>query len=686
MGEHYSLFSQVIQSHRPSIEHVQKGLKEQISWMEEHGYDKEYIFLTATNPPQYDNNPPDWRLPELIQEYNETYKEYKIRFVTAQQLYERLLLEEQKNQLHVPVYRGDWTDYWNFGCASTARETRVNRLAKDTLEAAEMLECFHLKKDRHYQKAKQECQENILFYDEHTWGASGSVAYPNAAETVSQLVHKWNMAYTAGDLAGYLLSRQMEKMAANPYQSDKLEGICLVNPTSEEQTCEVVYPKLYRKEDRHISTKRSKQFIPYLESCDEMIHDGIITMPPFSVKKMSFEDLDLLSQESSVYQYTYDVNDSGFTTPYYTVQLCQESGEIRQIQEKATQRKVISSGRYHFFEPIVERIDDTDQSCTRETLFGDSVFLRNHNISQWNHEWKPKYGRFHLSSWHVEEAEYHIAIVREGWLDGIRKMEQKIIFYTYRPQIRMEIIMEKEAVEEPESLLFAIPLKLNKGWNCRYDTAGEVVSLDEEQLGKVCRDYVTVDTAVSMYDSELCVTLACPDAPMVQVGNFNFGRERYQIPREENPLLLAWPMNNYWTTNFMANQSGTMTFSYELAIHSSYDQKEMRRDGIGAKKPVKVDALVKAEGTESQLLHCQGNSAVLGVFPSKESEGILVLLKNQRDEADTMVLSVPVWNIQNAYQVTPQERKMEELNIVDSTVQIIMPPRALKLIKLYKES
>ena len=40
----------------------------------------------------------------------------------------------------IPVVRGDWTDFWNFGCASTARETRLNQNAKPALFAAELME------------------------------------------------------------------------------------------------------------------------------------------------------------------------------------------------------------------------------------------------------------------------------------------------------------------------------------------------------------------------------------------------------------------------------------------------------------------------------------------------------------------------------------------------------------------
>lgn len=683
LGEHYSMFSQVIQSRDPSTGNVQNGLKEHITWMEQNGYQKDYIFLTATNPPQYDNNPPDWKLPDLIQSYNEEEHEYKIRFVTAEELYEKLLQEEKECHCEVPVYRGDWTDYWNFGCASTARETRVNRLAKDTLQAAELLECYHLEKNLHYESIKQKCLENIMLYDEHTWGASSSIANPKGAETYSQLVHKFGMAYTAADLSGYLLSKQMEKMAENPYQSDALEGLMFVNPTEKEQRIELLYPERYRNTERHLSTRRSKTFVPYLELGNEMENDGILTVPPFTVKKMTWAELDKVKEDSKPYVHMYHYENGCLETPYYTIQVDIESGKIWQIREKSRNGNLLNTEKYGFFEPLVERIDETNQENTRETLFGDSVYLRNHNISQWNHNWKAKYIGLSLDSWSIEEKEYQVSIVCEGRMDGISIIRQKIIFYTYRPQIRMEVEIDKQAVEKPESLLFVIPLNLEKGWNCTYDTAGEQICLDKEQLGNVCRDYLTVDTAVSMYDAKVCVTLSCPDAPMVQVGNFNFGREKHSIKREKNPLLLAWPLNNYWSTNFMADQNGKMKFAYELNVHDSFCAEQMRADGIQAKQPVKVNALVHAVNEEKRLLICQGESTVLDIFPANESGAMLVLLKNLSNIENTVVIQSKIWKIRAAAYVTPQETEIEKLSITEQNIFVKMLPRALKLIKLY---
>lgn len=681
IGEHYSMFSQFIRSWEPATDTMHQGLTEYVKWMENQGYERDFLFLTATNPPLYDNNPPDWELPDLICRYNEENRGLKIRFVTADMLRERLLKEKE-----VSVHKGDWTDYWNFGCASTARETRVNRLGKDVLQTAQMLECYTLLKDRHYEYVKEKCRESMIIYDEHTWGASQSVSEPEAQETFCQLNYKLQNAYRAADLSAYMLSRQMEQYCHNPCQSDKLEGIIAVNPTSYSQTFQVQFPREYQEERRHIGAHRSKNFVSYLEKSVPLENCGVMTLPPFTVKTMPFASLMTIQEESSALKENYSVENNVITTPFYRVYLDECTGGIRQIVEQKSGREILSSeSGYDFFEAVRETVDTQRDEAVRETMYGARNEVNDHDKSHWNHQWKPKHTTRSSCSWSIERQDYQVSIVTEGSMEGTRGIRQKMIFYTYRPGIRMEVDFYKEPVSEPESLMFVIPLKMSEGWQCSYDTAGEMVRLDEDQLGFSCRDYLTVDTGVSMYDDSGCVTLACPDAPMVQVGSFQFAKENRSIERKENPLLAAWPLNNYWSTNFCANQSGTMTFAYELNIHDHFMVQRMHLDGIRAKQPVIIGAAVNAVEEEQSLLEFRGESTVLSVSPSRNYEGINILLKNNTSRMDVCYLKPSVWKIIDAERISPSEESMEHLETDGDQVRIVMQPGTMKLIHLKVE-
>ena len=74
----------------------------------------------------------------------------------------------------IPSFKGTIEDWWNFGAASTAYETGINRMNHDKLAAAETLATMAgiaIPERRHPSEALAAAYENLLLYDEHTWGS-----------------------------------------------------------------------------------------------------------------------------------------------------------------------------------------------------------------------------------------------------------------------------------------------------------------------------------------------------------------------------------------------------------------------------------------------------------------------------------------------------------------------------------
>ena len=111
------------------------GVQKYLDRLEEQAYPHDFIYLTSTNIPVcWDNSPPNPEVAGLIKHWNDAGKLPVIRYVTPDELSTRIALLE-----NLPVYSGDWTDYWNFGCASSAYETALNRGTKKRLFLADFL-------------------------------------------------------------------------------------------------------------------------------------------------------------------------------------------------------------------------------------------------------------------------------------------------------------------------------------------------------------------------------------------------------------------------------------------------------------------------------------------------------------------------------------------------------------------
>lgn len=677
VGEHYSLFSQFLYTHEHSTARMHEGAMEYADWLESKGYDKDYAFLTATNPPLYDNNSPDAELPDLIRRYNEEGHEIKLRLVTAQDLRDRVLSDRTAQ---MPVYRGDWTDYWNFGAGSTARETRVSRLAKNALQQSEVIDCFSMDQSAHHQRVAEACYDSALVFEEHTWGASQSVTQPDCPETYSQLTHKIKKAYEAADLAGYLLGSSVEKLAGNGHQSNSLGGITVTNTSAFAQTVELTVPESFLEPVRQLAALRMKGYVPYIEPWENTRSLGLVTLPPFTTKTIPFGSL----KENKWAQSPITVEADKIETPYYRVILDPETGAVRQIVDRKRNKELLDETRgYSLFEPVRESVDGEKNPACRATLFPRNVELGNRSISQWNHDWKSKREKaLRLAAPKVESDGCKLTLTYKLRLPGMGDMEQKIVFYAYQPKIHMRVSFCKEAVYEPESLYFAVPLRMKAGWQCSYDTAGGFVKLDEEQIGTVCRDWITVDTGVSVFDDDSCVTMACPDAPLVQVGDFGFGRESRSIARNEDPLLLAWTMNNYWDTNFCANQSGQMTFAYDLIWHTHFSPADALADGISAQDPVVIGASVEGGENERTMLQITGRSCALYVYPEKNLKAIRVTVSNPWEESDQMNLRMPGRTIAEADIISPSGKVLTSGSVSENGATVTIPGKAVKLIRL----
>ncbi len=684
-GEHYAMFSKFFNTQANDTKQMQEGIAEYTKRLEENGYDRDFAFLTAGNPPLADNNCPDSQLADLIRRYNDEKHEQTIRFVTPEMLRDKILSDGVDM---LPVYRGDWTDYWNFGCGSTSRETRTNRCAKQAVQKAEMIECICVSTDAHYESVKGEAYRNILLYDEHTWGSAQSVTDPLGEDTYSQKIHKINTAYQAADLGAYLLSSQMERLAENPFQSAKPEGILVVNTSGTKQKIDLDVPVTYLEEGRHLSTLRAKQYIPYRKNEGASVRFGTISMEPFSWRRIPFSKLERMREESRRFDTGYELENNKVITPYYHIKFNSETGRILQIYHTGLKWNMLDeNSEWTFFEFVRETIDPRYHKEDRFTLFPRDIELGNKNVSVWRHDWKGRReGADAILDWYFDQGEDTISFVSVLGAPGIETLKQTITFSTKTPRIKMNVKLTKKPVEKPEGIYFAFPLNMKEGWECTFDTAGEFVRLDRDQMGRVCRDWITVDKSVSLYDDERGVTLACPDAPMVQVGDFNFGKESREIQRNKNPLLLAWPMNNYWDVNFVADQSGAMEFSYEILPFSKFNPIDAYEEGLAAETPYAIGAAVSCrEETRGTLLEGSGEIVPLYIKPSRETEGkggILLTLKNPTDRIQNYSFTIPIYEDFKVDEVTVQEKPKQSIEVRDHLATVTLNPHDLRLYRI----
>lgn len=680
LGEHYSMFSQYLHTDEHDLKRAHEGVCEYVKVLKDMDYPYDFAVLTATNPPAYDNNNPDAGLADLIKNYNEEGHEQILRFATPEMIRDRLI---EYGVEKLPLYSGDWTDYWNFGCASSARETMINRRAKDNFQRADMLECLTGFSNKHYKSVRSNGFKNAVIYDEHTWGAYNSVTDPDEMFVTEQQAHKLITAYNANSASSYMLSTQMEKLANNEYEADKIDGVVAVNPTSMPQTMRLRVPLEYFEEKLQLSAMRGRDYLVYAKP--DTVDCGTLELPPYSYHKIPLSKIESMRLDKQDNKAPWKVTDNTISTPYYVLTFSADSGKILQLHDRVRTVDLIDEDScWSFFEAVREAIDTRYDKNERNSLFEQIPGWDKGFATGWKTNWHACRATADINNWKIEQNSEEISIVWECSLDGFKSLTQRITFYANTSRINLFVKGNKLPIETPESLYFAFPLNMEENWECIYDTAGQLVKLDDEQLGNVCRDYLTVDQSVSIVGDNHSVTLLCPDAPMVQVGDFNFGRLNRKIKRDKNPLLLAWPINNYWNTNFVANQSGTVEFRYSLFVQDEFDANTVYQESCNAREMCTIGALHHCDKEEKgQLLHGEGEAIALYIRRANtENNAFVLMLLNPTEHEVSYTVTLPSGKAMDASWITPQEKELASIAKDETKLIIPISPRKLGEVKI----
>lgn len=672
-GEHYTMFDQWCDPATLDLDRIQEGIFKYLRHVKSLRYPYDFVYLTATCAPlMYDNSPPNQELPDLVRQWNEQGRRPRLRFVTPNELLARL---RQIPREQIPVVSGDWTDYWNFGCGSSAAETRLTREAEANTAAFELLRTYN-RPNAQAESAAKRLWEDIHLYNEHTWGAYNTLEadHPFVA-TLWQL--KAQPAHEAKPLADLHLRRELHHLAGNPWQSRRTEGVLVVNPTGLRQ--EYFIPNTWKKEGKQIESH-------YLgaprEETARLAGDlfGPVTLEPFSWQVVPWNTLSPAGRADDL-----RVTASSIETRFYRLTFEPETGKVTGLYQKQMGREVLNrDAGWGFFQLVHERPANDD----RHAFHVRDVEGERYGRTGWKPDWeavRTSYsGRVTCK---VEEGGRSATLVIAGQASGLTNLVQRITVHADSPIIDLTAEFLKADVRTPEALYFAFPLAMSEGWRAHFDTAGLPVELDAGQLPGVCRDWLTVDTFVSVHESGFTATLYCPDAPMVQVGDFNWAKKHSAIPRAKNPLLLAWPLNNYWETNFRATQPGTVRLRYSFAVQPDFDPVQTAQEGQLTRNPP-VTHLVMDDATPRQgrFLEVRGENVVVNfVKPAEDGDGMIVRLLNLGNRTVDARLAVPGASLRGAWVCGTLENNLRRLELADGSAMCPLQSRQLTTVRLRKK-
>jgi len=502
-----------------------------------------------------DNGPPDPKLSDTVKTWNEQFESPRIVIATASEMFEEF---ERRYGEKIPSVSGDFTPYWEDGAASTAREVALNRASANRLLQAETLWALLRSPSRYPVEDFAEAWRQVLLWDEHTWGAADSVSNPDGENARSQWAYKQAFALEADKRSKALLERALvgERFSAAGTAVD------VWNTNSWMATDIVLIP-------------------PEMSAAGDRVEDE--NSYPVLSQRLASGELAILAERVP-----------GFGAKRYKILPGQASsaGEAR-ADGAQIWNGVISAA--------VSPLTGAITSLTWKGAGGEELVDGTSGYGLNEYLYVP--GRDPARVQPARNAKIMVrdrgplvaSLIVESDAPGARKLTREMRLYHGLDRLDISDVIDKSRVREKESVHIAFPFRMIEG-RVRLDIGWGFIRPDTDQIAGSCKDFFGVQAA-DVSNRQTGVTWVSLDAPLVEIGQMTdetpFDKNTRQWRTEIGPTqtFFSYAMNNYWHTNYKADQEGPVMLRYSIRLHGAYNSAEAVRFGLERYRPLVIVAM-----------------------------------------------------------------------------------------------
>ncbi len=662
-----------------SYEDALKNLPEKLKKMEENGY--QFSVVRYGTYGCYDNEPPNI-LPSLIaREWNNKWAYPKLIIATSSMFFKEL----EKQCQDIRVYRGELphTDYVR-GVMSTAQETGINRITHDRLISAEKFATIASEVCGYPYPAKriQQAYDNMLLYDEHTWG----MANPSGTIQDWNWNDKSHFALKAAGLTESILSSSLDQIAKSIKLNENGPFIVVFNSLSYSRTDIVRLPSFDQKIPFDMVDEETGQKITY------QIYEinGPRSLVPYAGQRFAMGQFDkpelfdlvfvaenipalgyktywlLPAKKTTVYSNNMVVSDTILENSFYKVVINPHKGAIESIYDKKLDRELVDKDAPYHLNQFVARSAKTLEQRTIE------------NVKICKGQNGPVYSS--------------IIIFGDGV--GCPQITQEIILYHKLKRIDFANRILKDYTPLWE-IYFAFPFRINHP-HFRYEGSNAVIEPIKDQLPGSNTCYYAVQHWADVSDETIGITLSpieshllefgglwpCYISPGIHIGVMPSDTKWIDsIPTKfTNGHIYAYVLDSNFRVNFSPAQQGDLLFRYSITTHEGgWNSGHPRDFGWASSNPlIPVTVNGKTEGLlERNISFVQvdkPNVLILTLKRAEDNEGFIIRLIETEGQEGITTVNLPHLYIRKAYLTNLVEENLNE--VAFSEHKIIVPIKA----------
>ncbi len=521
-----------------------------------------------------DNGPPDPNISSIVEAWNRTYPQIQIRLSTTSQA-----MEDFENSYGniLPSKKGDITPYWEDGAFSSARETAIARETSERMSQIQSLSSIlHTSPE---EPLFRNTWEQVLLYNEHTWGAYNSISKPDHTFAQSQWEWKKERALFASRGSKKLIEimTQGSFIDQGSYERSLLRSTSTQNKLLEDGNSLCIYNThqwslkntLVTIESSHLTaTDQQRISLPSQKLTSGSQVYLIDEIPALGHRTYKLSNRLVKTEEDRKIIYPCMIQKNTLTNGLIKVDIHPTSGTIRSIQYNNT-----------------ELVDTTTSK-----KFNQYILLTT------------KY--FGIPKSPKDTQSVSIEIVENGPLVASLRIQRKvprcinmitdISIQANSKNIYLSNTLIRPKTRKKEGIHFEFPFNFSKG-KITYDTLWGFAELNKDQLPASNKNFITATRWVDISNkkNQLGVTCILQDAPIFKSGNPHKDPRRSGKPEKSgwmkrspvNGTIYSYVMNNYWMTNYKADQPGATLFRYVFVPHEHFDTEEADKRALETNQP-----------------------------------------------------------------------------------------------------
>ena len=504
--------------------------------LEQEGYRWKGLAIHAA----IDNQPPRPELLDTIKHFNAAQDQVRMSMATNQQFFAFM---ETTHGDEFPVHRGAWPDWWANGNASAAWETACSRRIKAALDRCEAMSVqFGIPMDT---QRRAKILDDVLLFDEHTWGRSGSADTPWSLE---HRLHWWEKRRFVARAGLEVHRLEADLIERRPAPS----AIDVLNPFAYPFSGPLPLPP---GEARELRNRDTGDPVPV-----QTVSSSQTAGAP---GRVAWFELPPRSRQAWTAAATPDPRPAaapfaGLESPWFRLEYDPATGAVRELRDKRTDTSISDAAApWSWAELIHERVRGGD----REAIYDATLGITNPECKRPRPEFIRTPGHGGPRRPVLVHGPVFTALLTRGRLPGVR-FTREIRLYHGGPRIDVILRLDKQVVTRYESLYLALPFAAETP-EVFVENAGAVYRAGVEQLPGSAVDWHSIGDYAAISDDARTVVLVPHDVPLVQIGDIHTGKWARKL-EIVNGHVVSWLMNNLWFTNFPAYQEGVVTLTWSI--------------------------------------------------------------------------------------------------------------------------